>query len=117
MPVSRRFIQPDPATSSPLRAVHSLREAHVRSLANDLSRLPGTWTLDRHESYDGDLTVMVTLHQGRENLVVSHQRDGFHLGANREDSYRELGRFSTMDALVMAIGSRSAAQAAMTRTA
>ncbi len=89
----------------------------MRSLVWDLSRSPGIWSLDRHESYDGDLSVMVTPPQGEEKLVVSHEKDGFHLDANRDDTYRKLGCFSTMDALVVAIRRCGAAQATINKTA
>ncbi len=81
--------------------MHSLREKHVVVLAKALSQLPGIWSLERHKSYDGDLTLLLMpQHQERENLVVSREADGFHLIANQDDDYRELGCFGAMDDLV-----------------
>lgn len=101
MSILTRFTLPDPDTLSPLRAMHSLREKHVKTLAMALSRLPGTWSLECHEGYDGDLTLMLMpQHQERENLVVSREADGFHLIANQDDDYRQLGCFGAMDELV-----------------
>ena len=104
-----RFTLPDPDTISPLRAMHSLREKHVLTLAKALSRLPGTWSLERHEGYDGDLTLMLMPQQQEsENLVVSREADGFHLIANQEDDYRSLGCFGAMDELVATMRSSAA---------
>ena len=86
---------------SPLRALYSLREKHVRMLAGTLTQLPGTWSLERHEGCDGDFTLMLMPQQAdRANLVVSRDEDGFHLTANQDDDYRELGCFSALDELV-----------------
>ncbi len=104
MPIPTRFALPDPDTFSPLRTLHSLREKHVRILARVLSQLPGTWSLERHESYDGDLTLMLMPQQAdRANLVVSREADGFHLITNQDDDYRKLGCFGTMDELLATV--------------
>ena len=104
MPTPNRRTTPDLDTRSPLRALHSLRENHVTVLAKTMSQLPGTWSLERHESYDGDLTLMLMPdHQERANLVVSRESDGFHLIANQDDDYCELGRFSAIDELVATV--------------
>ncbi len=114
MPTLMNFMLPDPDTVSSLRAMHSLREKHVRTLTEALSRLPGTWSLECHESYDGDLTLMLMpQHQERASLVVSREADGFHLIANQDDDYRKLGCFGAMDELVATM--RSSAVAAMKR--
>ena len=108
----------DPDGPSPLRALHSLREKHVRTLARTLTLLPGTWSLERHEGCDGDLTLMLMPHQAdRANLVVSREADGFHLTANHGDDYRELGCFSALDELVVTVRAnvRAAYQAAPSR--
>ena len=101
MSIPTRFALPDLDTLSPLRALHSLREKHVTVLAKTMSQLPGTWSLERHEGCDGDLTLMLMPQQAnRANLVVSREADGFHLIANQDDDYRELGRFGAIDELV-----------------
>ena len=101
MSIPTRFALPDPDTLSPLRTLHSLREKHVTVLAKTMSQLPGTWSLERHEGCDGDLTLMLMPQQpDRANLVVSREADGFHLIANQEDDCRELGCFGALDELV-----------------
>ncbi len=101
MPTPIRFTLPDPDTLSPLRALHSLREKHVQTLARTLSQLPGIWSLERQEGYDGDLTVMLMPQRPEgESFIISRKADGFHLGASQEDDYRELGCFAGIDELV-----------------
>ena len=41
MRTQTQFAVPDPGVPSPLRALHSLREKHVRMLAGTLTQLPG----------------------------------------------------------------------------
>ena len=104
MPTPNRLTTPDPDMFSPLRALHSLREKHVTVLARTMSQLPGSWSLERHESYDGDLTLMLMPQQAdRANLVVSREADGFHLIANHDDDCRELGCFGALDELVATV--------------
>jgi hypothetical protein len=96
-----RFALPDPDTLSPLRAMYSLHEKHVAVLTAALTRLPETWSLERHEGYDGDLTLLLMpQHEETEKLFVNRSADGFHLIANHEDEFRELGCFDAMDDLV-----------------
>ncbi len=106
MPTSNSFTPMNPDVVSPLRLMHSLREKHARVLVNALSQLPDIWSLERYESYDGDLSLMLTLeHQEDENLFVTRTADGFHLIANHDDDCRELGCVKTIDELEAAVRS------------
>ena len=101
MRTQTQFVVPRPDAPSSLRAMHSLREKHVRTLAGALTQLPGIWSLERHEGCDGDLTLMLMPRQAdRANLVVSREADGFHLTANQDDDYRDLGCFGALDDLL-----------------
>ena len=98
---SESLVFPEADTHSPVRAIHSLLEHHVRVLAIALSGLPGIWSLERHECYDGNLILMLTLQpQDMQNLVVSRDESGFRLNSSQNDEYRELGCFSTMSELI-----------------
>jgi hypothetical protein len=106
MPALTKFRLPDADAVSPLTAMHSLREAHAAALALAVSACPGTWTLDRHEGYDGDLTVLLTPADAASPiLVVSHAADGFHLSGNRDDACERLGCFGSLDSLLAAVRS------------
>ena len=101
MRTQTQFAVANPDAPRPLRALHSLREKHVRTLAGTLTQLPGIWSLERHEGCDGDLTLMLMPRQAdRANLVVSLEADGFHLTANQDDDYRDLGCFGALDELL-----------------
>ena len=66
--------------------------------------MPGTWSLERHEGCDGDLTLMLMPQQAdRANLVVRREADGYHLTANQDDNYRELGCFGALDELLATV--------------
>ena len=118
MPTRMKFHLPESSSLTPLRAMHSLREKHVKVLAVALSQLPETWSMERHEGYDGDLTLMLmSQHQERENLVVSHQADGFHLMANQEDHCWKLGCFGALDELVATVQENAVSASDRNRTA
>jgi len=104
-----RFSMPDPARLSPLRLIHSLREADVATLSQALIGNSISWTLDRHEGYDGDLIVLLTqAHGGDADLVISRSAAGFQLGATSGDAYRRIGVFSSLAGLLKCLpGSQS----------
>ena len=91
--------------SNPLRAFRSLREGHVLELSRITAREQGRWKLERHEGYDGDLTVLITsaepqAGEGCPSLVVHRTQAGFHLAVSRDDDYAKLGCFTSMEELV-----------------
>jgi hypothetical protein len=86
----------------PLRAIDSLREHHVASLARAFSPWLATWSLDRHEGYDGDLTLILSSACGAVSLVFSRSAAGFHAAIMEADAYRALGCFPSLDKLVAA---------------
>jgi hypothetical protein len=107
---AQRYTMPDPNpdTLSPLRALYSLREADVDALRQGFSENQEAWSFDRHESYDGDLTVMLTPPDEAEpTLVVSRDEGGFHLAANRGDDYQDLGSFGSVTSVVSAMSAQT----------
>ena len=76
-----------PAT--PIRALHSLTSAQVASVAATLGRMPTPWSLDEHEGYDGDLTLILTPseHQARLSFALWRTHAGFHLCTMRDDEH------------------------------
>jgi hypothetical protein len=94
-----KFTMPSADTVSPLRAMHSLRGKHVAGLAKVMAGLPA-WSLECHEGYDGDLTVvLLPQNEGSDALVISRTADGFHLCTSRGDDYRSLGCFGSLEVL------------------
>ncbi|MFT8246587.1 hypothetical protein [Roseomonas sp. BN140053] len=49
----------DIASLSLIRALHSLTENDAVSLSLGLRDLPGAWSVEQHEGYDGDLVVLL----------------------------------------------------------
>jgi hypothetical protein len=95
------FALSSPDKLSPLRAIHSLREKDVAVFGTMMSRWPKTWSMDRHEGYEGYLTVILTPRDGSSaNYVVSRTVDGWHLSANHDDDYQTLGCFGSLEELV-----------------
>jgi hypothetical protein len=98
----------DPDAFSPVRALHSLREADVDALRQGFAESQEPWSLDRHESYDGDLSVMLTPPgDAAATLVVSRDEDGFHLAASRGDEYQSLGSFGSVTSVVSAVSAQT----------
>ena len=107
---AQRFTMPDsdPDTHSPLRALHSLRETDVDALRQGFAENQEEWSFDRHESYDGDLTVMLTpADEAEPVLVVSRDEEGFHLAASRGDEYQPLGSFGSVTSVVSAMSAQT----------
>jgi hypothetical protein len=96
-----------PGVPGRVRAIHSLLERHVSVLACELLPLQSTWSLVRHEGYDGNLTVLIASDGDVEpSLVFSRSAAGFHLGVLHADNYQEVGCYSTIEALVAAARGR-----------
>ena len=99
-----KFSLPDADARSPLRGMHSLTRTHCAYLAKASVELPGTWPVETHEGYDGDLTLLL-LPTGDDAaaLVVSRTAGGFHLHANRGDDIRKVGSFVSIESLWEAV--------------
>ncbi len=100
-----------PDGASPLRGLHSLRHSHVATLSRILEGRDAGWSLTQHESYDGDLSVILMPQYDTDAaLVVSRSAAGFHLATNQGDDYQALGCFASLDALMAAMQASLTAQ-------
>jgi hypothetical protein len=98
---------PDPDLISPLRSIHGLREADVAALTQAVAALDGSWSVERHEGYDGDLTVLIMPRdESRETFVVSRNADGVSLATNVGDDYRTIGIFASIGDVMQVVRSR-----------
>jgi hypothetical protein len=61
-----------------------------------------SWSLDRHEGYDGDLTLVLSSRDSAASLVFSRSSAGFHAAIMEADAYRALGCYASLDALIAA---------------
>ncbi len=108
MPDQTKFTLPDIDMLSPIRAEHSLRETDVAAFRQGFAESQDAWSLDRHESYDGDLTVMLTPPgEAEATLVVSRDEDGFHLAASQGDDYQDLGSFESVSSIMSVLATQT----------
>ena len=64
---------------SPLRAMDSLTSAQADQVVAGLSSLTGTWDIERHESCDGHLSLLLA-HTGHDtSIIVDRDQDGINV--------------------------------------
>jgi len=69
----------DDHTLSPLRALGSLTSAQANQIVAGLSSLAGTWGIERHESCDGHLSLLVTHTAHDTTLLVERDTRGIRI--------------------------------------
>jgi hypothetical protein len=99
------FVHRDAAFTSPIRALHSLTEAQAWTLTRALEGLSGDWKVERQESYDGNLCLVLLPELNHSDLTLAVNRDGagLHLSVLHEDTYTAHGAFDEVAELVEAI--------------
>ncbi len=66
-------------TTSPIRALHSLCETQATSIVTGLGSLAGTWAIERHESCDGHLSLVLTHTICDTAIIVGRDAKGIHV--------------------------------------
>jgi len=99
------LVRHDTAFSSPIRALHSLTEAQAWALTLALRRFSSRWEVERQESYDGNLCLVLLPEFDDSDPTFAINRDGtgLHLGVLHEDAYRAHGAFDDVDEVIEAI--------------
>lgn len=69
----------DDHARSPLRALGSLTSAQANQIVAGLSSLAGTWDIERHESCDGYLSLLVTHTAHDTTLFVERDTCGIRI--------------------------------------
>jgi hypothetical protein len=106
MAAASRDASADRAPGGGLRTIHGLRDGDIAALAG-LLRGSG-WSLERHDGYDGQVTVLlVAAGPAGATPVVSRSRDGLLLHAHGDDTLVQLGCFASVEALVEAVLARA----------
>ena len=88
------------------RTLSSLSEAQVGLLEVALPGLAGTWCLERHESCEGRLSVLLMPADGDDqaaHFTVDQDGAGLNLGVLRGDEFTALGRYDSMEELLPAL--------------
>ena len=62
-------------TASPIRALHSLTPAQADQIVAGLSSLAAAWTIERHESCDGQLSLVISCPADDIDLILTHASD------------------------------------------
>ena len=89
---------------SPIRAIHSLSEVQASSIGTALLGLAPAWSIDRHESCDGHLSLLVS-HTARDaTLVVSRDAHGIQINLMLGDVlHTSTHRYPSVDATISAL--------------
>ena len=91
-------------TLSPLRALNSLTPAQADQIVAGLSSLATAWTIARHESCDGQLTLLVAHAAHDTTLVVHRDSTGITVSLMNGDEIRSLdGRHDSTASVVHAL--------------
>ena len=99
-----KFTMPDCDARSPVRGMNSLTLMHRVFLSKVLVELLGKWSMETHEGYDGDLTLLLLSPcDSAAILVVSRTSGGFHLHANQSDEIQKIGTFVSIESLWEAV--------------
>ena len=96
----------DDGRTSPIRALHSLTHAQADAVEALLPRLPGPWSAERHEGYDGHLSLVIAPEAGDvagASLVVHRDQHGLRLDATRWDGWQPVGCYDAMAALLAGV--------------
>ena len=88
------------------RTLSSLSEAQADLLEAVLPSLAGSWCMERHESCEGNLLLLIMPVGGDDttaNLIVDQDAAGLNLGVLRGDEPFFQSRYDTMEALIPAL--------------
>ncbi|HTR17936.1 MAG TPA: hypothetical protein VMI52_13005 [Acetobacteraceae bacterium] len=95
--------RPDSDVAGPIRTLHGLRRADIAALSTGLGGLPGVWSVETHQDYEGDLTVLLVPAGGDEagpSFVVYRQAGAFRVAVSRWDAYDPLGAVPVVEAVL-----------------
>ena len=99
------------------RTLSSLSEAQVSLLKAALSGLAGTWCLERHESCEGALSLLLMPADGDDeaaHFTVDQDGAGLNLGVLRSDELTSHGRYHSMEELLPALRQLISRETALT---
>jgi hypothetical protein len=95
--------RPDSGAAGPLRSLHGLRRTDIAALSAVLGALPGVWSVETHQDYEGDLTALLVPAGGDEvgpSFVIYRRAEGFHVAVSRWDDYAPLGMVPGLEAVL-----------------
>ena len=91
-------------TVSPFRALNSLTPAQADQIAAGLSSLATAWTIARHESCDGQLSLLVAHAAHDTTLVVDRDTTGINVTVmNGDTMHSPAGRHDSIASVVRSL--------------
>ena len=91
-------------TASPIRALHSLREPQASCIIAGLSSLIPNWAIERHESCDGFLSVVLHQRASDVAIIINHDQLGIHVDLLVDDDLQASTQpYTTTSDVVQAI--------------
>ncbi len=92
----------DDVRTSPIRALHSLTHGQADRVEAALAQRPGSWTAERHEGYDGHLSLVLSPPDAADDrtLVVHRDEHGLRLDVTQGDRWDRLGCWPDMGSLL-----------------
>lgn len=98
------------------RSLSGLSEAQVSVLEAALPSLAGSWSLERHESCEGVLSLLLMPADGDDkatHFTVDQDAPDLNLGLLRGDEFTPYGRYDSMEALIPALRHLADVEAAL----
>lgn len=94
-------------TASSLRAFQSLSDAEAYEMEIGMASVPGAWEIDRQESYDGHLTLVISSAAPSSDLVLAVWRSGsdLQMSTMHGDEQVATEAFRSTEAVLQAIRS------------
>ena len=99
-------------TTSPIRALHSLCETQATTIVTGLGSLAGTWDIERHESCDGHLSIVINHTICYTAVIIGRDSAGIHVSLMLGDELRTSSyRYASTDAALNAVKAIAGANA------
>ena len=111
--MTQAFQIADDHTASPLRALHSFTPAQADQIVAGLSSLAAAWTIERHESCDGQLSIVLMRHGCDTTLVVDRDAGGIHvsflIGDKLQTAFKRHTSIASVVAALKALAGKNSA--------
>ena len=83
-----------------IRPLRSLTEQALEVVRDAIRRVPGDWTFERHDDYDGYLSVLIAREGDLDGptFLISGQVGHIELATLQDEELHTLGRFEDIEA-------------------
>jgi hypothetical protein len=83
-----------------IRALRSLTQHAFDAVSEAIGGVPGSWTLERHDDYDGYLSLLISPERGSDapSFLISGQVGLMEVAKFQDDELHTLGQFENLEA-------------------